>query len=283
MTLAEPKTAHMRAISGVAEGSAGTLFFASPTRAQFLIGRREAVLVNAVPAPADTGILRRSKNWPMDRFSTVTPAWTGKPAVIIGGGPSLTLEQVELVRRAREADAVRVIAVNDAYRLAPWADVCYFADSQWFGWNKSKPEFIAFAGEKCSIQNNGLNVDDPAVHILRNKHFPIHGNGISLDPGALVTGRNSGYQALNLAILAGAKTVILLGFDGQKSRDGKTHWFGDHKEPTPEAAYEAYRRAFSEGERDIKAAGVRVINASPGSAIGFEKMGLVEAFCALGI
>jgi hypothetical protein len=219
-------------------------------------------------------ILRRL---PKSRFSIIERVWEGKTAVLIAGGPSLTQEQVALVRRAREAGGVRVIVVNDAYRLAPWADICYFADSQWFDWHRSRPEFVAFAGEKCSIQNTGMNVDDPVVHLLRNKHFPLHGEGISLDPGALATGRNSGFQALNLAILAGAKTIILLGIDGQKAPDGKTHWHNGHPEPSPEAVYECYRRAFSAGERDIAATGTRVINASPNSAIGFEKMALADA------
>lgn len=291
----------MRALArGVAEGQPGQKFFAGPTRAQHLIATGAAELVNAGPAPVDTGILRRSKDWPLDRFSTVTPGWAGKTAVLIGGGPSLTLEQVALVHRAREADRVRVVAVNDAYLWAKFADVLYVADSSWWidhARGTPKPmlkltagqvreRFEAFQGERCSIQSSGANIEDAAVHMLRNAHrdsngSPIHGHGLSLDPGALVTGRNSGWQALNLAILAGAKTVILLGIDGQPAPDGRTHWSGGHPEPTPQAAYEEYRRAWSAGEAAIKAAGVRVINASPGSAIGFEKMAIEDALACL--
>lgn len=278
MTVAEEKTAHMRVMArGVAEGEPGTKFFASPTRARFLIGRRDAEMVNGGPAPADTGILRRSADWPMNRFSAVAREWSGKKAVLLGGGPSLTSEQVELVRAARAADRVRVIAINDAYRIAPFADICYFADSRWFGWHKEKPEFLAFAGEKCSIRNTGMNVDDASVHLLRNKHFPIHGYEISLDAGALATGRNSGYQAVNLAILAGAAPLILLGFDGKQDGEGRGHWFGEHPEREPVAAFAEYCKAFTAGAADIKAAGARVLNASPGSAIDdFEKVDLAD-------
>ena len=80
-------------------------------------------------------ILRRRAGWPVDRYSEIAPEWSGGTAVLLGGGPSLTLGQVEKVRAAREAGAVHVIAVNDAYRLAPFADVCYFADSEWWGWH----------------------------------------------------------------------------------------------------------------------------------------------------
>jgi hypothetical protein len=211
------------------------------------------------------------------RFSEVAREWSAATAVLIGGGPSLTVEQVEQVRAARDSASlnqnVRVIAVNDAYRLAPFADVCYFADSEWWGWHKDRPAFQSFAGHKCSIADSAAKIADQAVHILRN----AGSRGISTDPGAVCTGHNSGYQALNIAILAGAKTIILLGFDAREPT-GKTHWFGDHPKIEQVAAYAKFRKAFSAGENAIKAAGVRVINCSPGSAINsFEKLPLEAA------
>jgi len=210
-------------------------------------------------------------------FSEVAREWQDATTVLIGGGPSLTVEQVAQVREARAAGAVRVIAVNDAYRLAPFADLCYFADSEWWGWHKDRPDFQAFAGQKCSISDSGANIKDPAVHILRNANGRGHSFGLSLDPKQIVTGSNSGYQALNIAVLAGAKTIILLGFDAREPT-GKTHWFGDHPKREPLAAYAEYRKAFSVGERAIAAAGVRVINSSPGSGINsFPKLDLTDA------
>jgi len=207
-------------------------------------------------------------------FSQVALEWREATAVLIGGGPSLTPQQVELVSARR---ALRVIAVNDAYRLAPFADICYFADSEWWGWHKDRPDFQAFVGQKCSISDSGGNIKDPAVHILRNANGRGHSFGLSLDPKQIVTGSNSGYQALNIAVLAGAKTILLLGFDAREPT-GKTHWFGDHPKREPIAAYAEYRKAFSAGERAILAAGVKVVNCSPGSAIdSFPKMDLEDA------
>ncbi|MCX7140536.1 MAG: hypothetical protein NT123_05415 [Proteobacteria bacterium] len=220
-------------------------------------------------------ILRRRAGWPVDRYSEIAPEWSGGTAVLLGGGPGLTVEQVENVRGAHEAGVVRVIAINDAYRLAPWADVCYFADSEWWGWHKDRPAFRAFAGQKCSISDSGANITDKDVYILRN----AGPRGISTDPGMICSGRNSGYQALNIAILAGTKTVILLGFDAREpTADRKSHWFGDHPRVEPVAVYAEYRKAFSAAEVAITAAGVQVLNCSPGSAIdAFPKMALVDA------
>jgi hypothetical protein len=221
-------------------------------------------------------ILRRE---PGALFSKVVRAWDGATVVLLGGGPSLTARQALRVQTYHEADQVRVIAVNDAYRIAPFADVCYFADSEWWTWHKDRPEFRAFAGDKCSSKGSGANITDPAVHLLRDASAPRRGYGLSLDPEKLVTGSNSGFQALNLAVLAGAATVILLGYDAREPAAGQdSHWFGHHPRREPLAMFAAYRKAFAEGAAKIAAAGVRVINATPASAIeAFERADIDEA------
>lgn len=236
-------------------------------------------------------ILRRL---PDSRFSEVVPEWTGATVVILGGGPSLTLEQLKIVRAAHEADRIRVIAVNDLYLLAPWADVHYAADSHWHAWHCAgiaKPNlglsaeavrarWESFAGQKCSIEQSGSNIADDAVHVLRNAHHPNRDFGLSRDPRQLVTGFHSGFQALNLAILAGAATVILCGYDTNEPTNiiaahGLT---GDHPRATPAQAYPLYRQAYSRAEHLIEAAGVTVLNASPGSAINsFPRTDLSDA------
>lgn len=234
-------------------------------------------------------ILRRNKN---DQFSTVSPEWAAETAIIFGGGPSLTLEQVAQVRVAHRAGKVRAIAVNDSFLWAEFADVLYAADSQWWLWtakgtakpmigltvDETRERYEAFAGQRCSIERSGSNVTDDSVHMLRNKDFPYHGVGLSLDPGKLVTARNGGFQALNLAILAGAKTIILLGIDGKRDAAGKSHFFGEHPRPAPDAVFEEMRRGFSAAEKAIIDAGVTVVNCSPNSYIdSFPKIPLEKA------
>jgi len=240
---------------------------------------------------------------PDSRFSTVEREWEGQTAVLLGGGPSLTQEQIALVRTAHEAGRVKVVAINDSYLWFPQADLLYAADASWHNAHRvgtPKPmlrmsaeqvreRFAAFPGPKCSIQSQVGNIVDDATHILRNAHVDpngmgIHAYGLSLDPGALVTGKNGGFQALNLAMLAGANPIILLGMDGQPAKDGRTHWSGGHREPTPQDAYQYYRQAFSAAETPLKQAGVRVINCSPGTAIDtFEKLPLEDALACLSL
>lgn len=232
-------------------------------------------------------ILRRIEG---GRFSEVLPLWNGDTAIIIGGGPSLTLDQVDIAQRANES-GVRCIAVNAAYLVAPWADVLFFADSHFWRWQVEgaayptlgmsasdvRNRFSEFSGQKCTIQNSGANVTDDEVHMLRNKTHPDHGYGLSANPRELVTGRNSGFQSLNLAVLAGVKRAILLGFDGAPQQ-GRTHFHGGHPRPTPDGAYPCYRKAMEAAKTALQKAGVEVLNASPGSAIAsFPACSLEEA------
>ena len=226
------------------------------------------------------------------RFSRVIPAWRGRTAVLIGGGPSLTEAQVHEIRLARERDEVRAVAVNDAYLWAPWADVHYAADGKWHRWHTAgiaKPtlgftadevraRWAAFTGQKCSIDWGGEWVADERIHVMRNLHGDVRGYGLSTDPERLVTGFNSGFCALNLAFLAGSARIILVGFDGSASPTGASHWHGGHPTGTTPAIYEHVRRSFSMAEAALEAAGVVVVNCSPGSAIeSFPKARLADA------
>ena len=237
-------------------------------------------------------ILRKLED---SRFSEVLPAWRGEPAVVIGCGESLTLEQIG---RVRESDA-RAVAVNDAFLWADFADAHYAADSHWHGWMSlgywckpngeripmDKPQlemdaaevkrrWAEFGGQKSTIETSGGNVADDRVHMLRNRDgVRNHGYGLSLDPKYLVTGRNSGFQALNMAVLAGAKRILLLGFDGRPG-----HFHGGHPRPTPNAVYPLYREAMKEAAEPLRKAGVEVLNCTPGSAVDtFPKVVLADA------
>jgi hypothetical protein len=172
--------------------------------------------------------------------------------VLIGGGPSLTAADVEFVR-----DKARVIAINDAYRLAPWAEILYAADRSWIAAHDGAP---TFKGRKYSIDSR-----DPTTHpdwiVLKNTG-PL---GLELDPTGLRAGLNSGFQALNLAVHFGARRIILLGYD--LSPDGmREHWFDDppDRQPSP---YPQMRDAFESLVEPLKAISVEVINCSRRTAL----------------
>lgn len=171
--------------------------------------------------------------------------------VCLASGPSLTPEDVELVRQWRIADAPPgerrgVIAVNTTFRLAPWADALFAMDRTW--WNQYVDEVNeTFLGQRFS--NNG--------HIARMKttHVKITSYG------------NSGAAAVSLAASANAKQIILLGYDCKYSDTGARHWHGDHPRGLGNAArIDQWAVKF---ERLAKEQGVgrEIVNASRDTAL----------------
>lgn len=112
--------------------------------------------------------------------------------------------------------------------------------------------------------------------MLANYGAELRTGMLSEWPNGVGTGQNSGFQAINIAYLAGAHRVLLLGFDMQ-SRDGKAHWFGDHPIATQESWFSAFLQNFARLARFLPA-GFEIINCTPGGALNcFPRMPLDEA------
>lgn len=183
--------------------------------------------------------------------------WSNGVVVCLGGGPSLMREDVDLCR-----GRAHVIAVNDAYRLAPWADVLYAADARW--WRHHEAAW-AFQGLKYSIHGCDTQYpDDVDIRILRNT-----GNrGLELDATGVRTGMNSGYQAMNLAVHLGATRILLLGYDMQARDRRHSHWFGAHPQGLNyDSPYQTFRECFDTILEPLQAIGVEVVNCSRETAL----------------
>lgn len=195
--------------------------------------------------------------------------WPGEPVTLVAGGPSLTLEDLETIR-----GKTRVIAINDACRLAPWADMLYAADRPWWDHYQGVPEF---AGEKWTQDKSGG--DQAALrwglHCVRSERK----QGLSFDPSVIHQGANSGFQVLNIAVLSGCAPIYLLAYDMQPT-GGKLHWFGDHPPKVRRGiSFDLYRMAFVEVAPQLEAAGIPVINLSRETALTcFPRMRIEEVF-----
>lgn len=167
--------------------------------------------------------------------------------VVAASGPSLQKSDLEYIR-----NKARLITINTSYRLAPWADALYACDDAW--WRTERPEF---RGHRFTQDKKAADV---AVYIPS-----VDKLGLSLVPDCIHQGANSGYQALNLAVLLGAKRIILLGFDMSGG-----HWHGRHPSPLnnpSESNFGRWRKNFETTLTDLDRAGVSVINASRESAL----------------
>jgi len=187
--------------------------------------------------------------------------WPGATIVCLGGGPSLTREDV-----AHCEGRARVIAINDAYLLAPWADVLYACDARWWRWHQGVP---GFAGLKYGLERECRHFK--GVQVLEQTGI----EGLEAAPTGLRTGKNSGYQAINLAVHLGAARVVLLGYDMQRT-GGREHWFGNHPNGS-RSPYDAFARRFASLVQPLRALGVSVVNCSRHTALtAFPRQPLLE-------
>jgi len=195
---------------------------------------------------------------PTNRLTEIiNPRWTGL-AIVAATGPSLTADIAEQLR------GYNVIAVNDAYKLLPFAPVMYSCDVAWW---KHHAGCMGFAGEKWS--SHGLNANDKSQiapkYGLRLVNG-IYSKGFSLKNSTIHYGSNSGFQATNLAILFGATLIALVGFD-MKIVGGKQHFFGAHPAPLNRVtAFGRFIEAFKIAAKHMPP-GVQIVNCTPDSAL----------------
>lgn len=215
--------------------------------------------------------------------------------VCIGGGPSLTEAHLALIEDAQRRGRCRVVVVNDGYLVFPTADLCYFADARWWQWHTEgiakawpwvsftaaevKQRFAEFRGQKVTIENSGMLVADPEVFMLHNDTARSGAGGLSEAPNAIRTGSNGGYQVINIATLAGAKRIGLVGYD-MRYTGGRSHAHNGHPVKTPEGPYLQYARNFDSMLPQLKKMGIEVVNCTPGSALRCFPMGDLEGFLA---
>lgn len=143
-------------------------------------------------------------------------------------------------------------------------------------WDASGPQPGEFAGERWSSHSfeKGAN-DDKSEFAERHGLNLVAGLrevGFSLDLGVIHYGDNSGFQAVNLAIQFGASEIWLLGFDMHIADPRKPHFFGVHPEACRKGMTPDSWRGYFESAARAMPPGVRIINATPGSALNcFER------------
>ena len=187
-------------------------------------------------------------------------------AIVVASGPS-----------AGDAglDAARdwpCIAVNDAWRLAPWAAVLYACDGEW--WNVHHGELAGrFHGERWT--QDKVAAERYGLRRVEGRHAV----GLSPDVDAFIHyNSNSGAQALQLAYRLGARRLVLVGFD-MGPRGGRMHFFGDHPKPLRnQSPYLVFEKNTRQLVRDLDGRGVEVWDCSPARKVGARHHGsLFEA------
>ncbi len=180
--------------------------------------------------------------------------------VCIANGASLTREDVNLCKNHI------VYAVKEAYHIATWAKVMYCADGDW--WQKTNG-CAEFNGDKYTCDLDAAN--KWGLRYIKADNSIVW----SKDKAVIATGGNSGFQAINLAYLHGATSIILLGYD--YGYINKKHWYDDSllNRQSRWSDYKDWIRRIDMASKQID---IPVVNCSPLSAIEcFPKMDIENA------
>lgn len=192
--------------------------------------------------------------------------WSGNCA-IVASGQSAKASVVEKLK-----GAMPVLAVKQGVDLCPWADAVYGCDAPWWRYRLGLPKFnglkLRWAGNDCNDYSDVLGIT------IKDKQL----DRILVDePGVIGSGRNSGFQALNIAVQFGAKRIILIGFDMQGEHFyGRNNWAMANNPSVWN--FPRWISAFNTAAGDLKAMGVEVANCSMQSALTcFQKTSVEQA------
>jgi len=185
-------------------------------------------------------------------FGRVDEDWSSDLVYLIGGGPSITDFPVDKLQ------GITLGANKSAFRFN--CDMMASLDRNFVNnYTKEITEFVG-KGKKvflCYPPNDRVHIPIPGVTYLLKEHS----DGLSEKPEA-VYGVHTGYVCLNIAFLAKAKRIALLGFDMQYSKSGKSHCHEGYtwqNLQTPKY-YDQWSRNFAAAASQLKEAGAEVIN-----------------------
>ena len=193
-----------------------------------------------------------------------------KTVCCIATGPSLTQQQVDTAR----AKGFRLFACNNAYQLAPDAELLYAVNIEWWDHYWSEVKDLPCA----KWTTNKAAADKYPINWIRERNAA----GLCEQSGVIHHGHGSGYSLVSMAHKAGADRIVLLGYDlkyapdydGRSRRVGSAprHFFGEYPQRMQHWPSVAVKNGVHvdlvELYRSIKDQGlVEIVNCTPGSAL----------------
>lgn len=152
----------------------------------------------------------------------------GRSVVIIGGGPSLTKERMEILRTCE-----RAIIVNNAYQVWPRPAVLVALDRRWWGDFGHGANVRAAGHLPITAMRKGCS----APVNFRVYTYLKETDAFYSPLRHILIGRNSGHAAAHLAVHLGAQRIYFAGFD-MGFTQGRSHWHAGHVIPASENNYE---------------------------------------------
>lgn len=201
-----------------------------------------------------------------DRFNLFS-ADEPRIGVVIGTGPSLTQEQVDLASR------YRTFGANRAFEFG--VDVLHGCNYQF--WDHYWPQIRELPCHKWTTRPE-LDGKYPGLNYIEERWIP----GLSVDKSYIAAHHGTGPQLVNLAYHYGCEAILLIGWDMRHK--GRRHYFGEYPDP----CYHITRNLGPDGEltgliREMETIrpedyGIEIVNCTPGSAMTCFPMGDLRDF-----
>ena len=136
-------------------------------------------------------------------------------------------------------------------------DMIYACDYEWLQEYGQKASYI-----DVKVTQNYRAALDYNWAYVESKNGPGLGFGDVIN-----TNKNSGAQAINVAVMCGAKRIALLGFD-MRLVGKQRHFFGDYSGSMNKASnYNSWIQRFKDIKKDAKRYGVEIINCTKDSEL----------------
>jgi hypothetical protein len=200
---------------------------------------------------------------PPVKFGSIEGDWSDRPVALVATGPSLAGFDLNRLK-----GLCRVIAIKEMIFDLPWADEGFGLDLTWMAKGRRQKELDACRIPLVlAVPNEGLAMDLPSeragITFIERKR----GEQLSDDRRYIYAGGTSGFGALNLPYLRGAKDWFLFGYD--YATPGGKHHCDERRYPNAQnhGHWVAWARKYNLIADQIARAGIRVWNASPDSAI----------------
>ncbi len=193
---------------------------------------------------------------------------------IVGGGPSINVDDLKIIKNRRK------IAVNGSILHLEKPE--YFITVDYTFYEKLRNKKYVFDNAKrttkifvANFANSELEEYNGRIRIRKNesiydlksynmiiKSYKVRGMGYSF--GDFRNGINSGFCALQFAVIMGYDPIYLLGID-LKMVEGKAHYhniYRENKKKIEKKRLEKYFSIWKEGIRKIKKRNIRVYSCS---------------------
>jgi len=225
--------------------------------------------------------------------TAVTKKFDGQTVVVIATGPSITEEQIEIVKLASHFSLIKVMTINNAYQVAPFTDIQIACNDNWWEHYLANDPLLRKLKADCWTRYKHI-AEEHEINYIDS----IVKEGLSRDPSMIHINKGSGPMAINFATLYGFKKILLIGHDmkfakdysGREKKIGSTprHYFGEYPKSMqhfPQSQNSVDKNgviiglidAYEKMVNDLINMNVDVVNCTPNTALNCFRKSTLES------